>query len=182
MANNIKKYILTSLTLGLISAGGALLIAGTNMITRDTIAKNEENKINNGILNLYKDYPNPSISNDTDLSNEDYQYVNHIYYVNNNNGSNSYEPIGYAFRTSGSNMYGKISLIVGFNDTKTFIGVSIITNEQTYASTLVENYIDPLNSNDRSLEDVSCGATYGAKLVRDMVNEASEAIKKVEII
>ena len=45
MANNVKKYILTSLTLGLIAGSGALLISGTNMLTKNTIAQNEQNKI-----------------------------------------------------------------------------------------------------------------------------------------
>ena len=45
----------------------------------------------------------------------------------------------------------------------------------------MENYIDPLNKNPKDpkrLDDVSCGATYGAKLVRDMVTEAKEVVNK----
>ena len=178
MANNIKKYILTALTLGLIAASGALLIAATNKLTKDKIIQNEQNKINNGILSLYEDYPNPSIGNDTDLSNQDFKYINHIYYIYTSSDARV-DPAGYAFRTTGSNMYGKISLIIGYTYEKAFLGLSIITNEQTYASTLVDNYINPLNEGNRELEDVSCGATYGAKLVRDMVNEANEVIKMV---
>ena len=54
------------------------------------------------------------------------------------------------------------------------VGTYTIVNEQTYASTLVDNYLVPLNNGSRDLDDVTCGATYGAKLVRDMVNEAQE--------
>jgi len=73
-------------------------------------------------------------------------------------------------------MYGKISLIAGFDvATHNFMSLYLVSNEQTYASTLVDNYVTPLNSGDRDLEDVSCGATYGAKLIRDMVNEAKVA-------
>ena len=88
-----------------------------------------------------------------------------------------------AFRTTGSNSYGKISLLVGFNYYQipggevceyVFDSISVIVNEQTYASTLVDNYINPVNDNTRNYEDVSCGATYGAKLIRDMINEAKE--------
>ena len=39
--SNVKKYITTSLTLGLIAAAGALLIAGTNKITEEPIKKYE---------------------------------------------------------------------------------------------------------------------------------------------
>ena len=72
-------------------------------------------------------------------------------------------------------MYGKISLLIGFNLDNQFLSLSIITNEQTYASTLKDNYIDLLNKGERDLDDVSCGATYGAKLVRDMIKESNQA-------
>ena len=75
-------------------------------------------------------------------------------------------------------MYGKITLIVGMNSTYQFVKLSVVVNEQTYASTLVDNYINPLNDGSGNIDDVSCGATYGAKLVRDMVNEATDAASK----
>ena len=170
---NVKHYILTSITLGAIAAASALLIGGTNMITRDKIAKNEENKILSGITAIFGD--TAVISNDQDINNEAYKYVEHVYEI-----SLMDQESGYAFRTTGSNMYGKISLIVGFNLNNDFIRLTIVTDEQTYNTTLEENYIDPLNNNQRDLDDVTCGATYGAKLVRDMVNEAQKAsVEKV---
>ena len=85
--------------------------------------------------------------------------------------------IGWAVRTTGSNMYGKISMLVGFDySSKLFKGIYLITNEQTYATTLVENYVSPLNSGDRQLDDVKCGATYGATLINEMVTNAQEYI------
>ena len=179
MSNNIKKYLLTSLTLGLIAGSGALLIAGTNMLTKDAIAKNEQKKIVNGLSSIFG-YANLQINNEAAISESTYQYVEYVYYVSGANSGSTYD--GFAFRTTGSNMYGKISLIIGFDIAKQYLGLSIITNEQTYASTLVDNYINPLNNNERALEDVSCGATYGAKLVRDRVNEAKEAANKATII
>ena len=77
-------------------------------------------------------------------------------------------------------MYGKISLIIGFEaKNHTFIGLYTVVNEQTYASTLEDNYLIPVNNDEREYSDVSCGATYGAKLVRDMVDEASSAVKEI---
>ena len=163
-----KHYILTSLTLGLIAAGSALLIGGSNMLTRDKIAQNEIDNVNKGIANIFGE--SAKISDESEIVSEDYSYVKYVYEV-----SSSDKNAGYAFRTTGSNMYGKISLLVGFSLESDFLSLSIITNEQTYAQTLVENYIEPLNKSERDLDDVSCGATYGAKLVRDMVNEAKKA-------
>ena len=167
---NVKKYLLTAVTLGAIAMASGLLIGATNLITKDRIAQNEKNKINNGIVEIFGNNASVKEQNKVD---GDYEYVVERYAVQENNVIS-----GYAFRTTGSNMYGKISLIIGFtSDQYIFKGLSIIANEQTYASTLVENYINPLNGGIQDVADVSCGATYGAKLVRDMVNEAQEAAK-----
>ena len=86
-----------------------------------------------------------------------------------------------AYKTEGYNAYGKVSLLVGFTDTEdgyVFAGLSVVSNEQSYASTLTAQYLEPLNEGTRDLDDVSCGATYGAKLVRDMIKEATEVANK----
>ena len=163
---NAKKYILTGVILGSISAVAAGLIALTNFITEKKIAQNEVNKLNSGIKEIFGE--DSSVSEETSV--EGYKYTTTFYVVNNSNN----EFLGYAFKSEGSNDYGKISLISGFSaSSKGFMSLYLITNEQTYASTLNEKYIAPVNSNERDLEDVSCGATYGAKLIRDMVSEAN---------
>ena len=167
MANK-KHYILTSITLGAIAATSALLIGGANMLTRNKIAENELNRIYNGIAEIFGD--SAAISSETSIEKDTYKYVEYVYEIKVNDNES-----GYAFRTTGSNMYGKISLIVGFNLNNEFIKMSVITDEQTYKSTLENKYISKVNDSSRDVEDVSCGATYGAKLVRDMINEAKQA-------
>ena len=163
-----KHYILTSITLGAIAASSALLIGASNMLTKDKIAQNEQNKIHSGIASIFGD--SAEILKENNIENDSYKYVNYFYQI-----SNGEKEVGFAYRTTGSNMYGKISLLIGYNLENEFVSLSIITNEQTYASTLKDNYIDLLNKGERELDDVSCGATYGAKLVRDMVKEAKQA-------
>ena len=164
MANNAKHYIITSISLGLIAAASAGLIGVVNLITREQIKKNEEKKFNAGITAIFGENKTTSL-----FLNVNSGTVSSCYFVSNEDQST----VGWAVRTDGSNMYGKISMLVGFEyDHKDFIGIYVITNEQSYASTLVENYIDPLNGKEIQIDDVSCGATYGAKLVRDMINEA----------
>lgn len=166
---NTKKYVITSITLGIIAAASAGLIGVTNLVTRSQIKKNEENKIKAGIAAIFGE--NPEVLRNYEVSG--YKYTNYAYQVK----SDTYS---YAFRTTGSNMYGKISLLVGFTRTNepsyVFVGLYIITDEQTYASTLEENYIDPLNKDPNKLDDVSCGATYGATLVKNMVTEAQQVV------
>ena len=165
---NAKKYILTGVTLGSIAAVAAGLIAVTNLITAKKIKQNELDKVNAGIAEIYG--VDSKIKSEEDLTS--YQYAVHYYAIENSQS----EFLGYAVKTSGSNMYGKISLIAGFDaSTHSFMSLYMVSNEQTYASTLIDNYVTPLNNHERDLDDVSCGATYGAKLVRDMVNEAKVA-------
>ena len=170
-----KHYIITSVILGSIAAVSGALIGLTNLVTKAKIEQNEKDKIRTGFSEIYG---KSSLKYEEKALIGEYQYVQYAYEVKDEND----EDIGYAFRTTGSNMYGKISLIVGFvegePDPYVLRGISIITNEQTYATTLVENYVDPLNKGDIDIDDVKCDATYGAKLVRSMINEASEASKE----
>ena len=177
MSSNIKKYIMTSIVLGSIAAASGILIGATNLITKERIAQNEKDKVQQGIASIFKqnsiNYEEYSLE-EAGLSG-DYKYVTTLYTVKDNDGND----LGLVFKTSGSNMYGKISLIAGYDkESQAFLNLSLIVNEQTYATTLVDNYINPLNDGTRDLDDVTCGATYGAKLVRDMVNEAGKAAEE----
>ena len=170
---NTKHYVITAITLGLIGATSAGLIGLTNAITKDKIKQNEANNIQQGITEIFGQ--NSVILNENTIDGE--KYTTLVYIVK----MDGVEENQYAFRTDGSNMYGKISLLVGFNNLNQFKGMSIITNEQTYASTLVENYVNPVKSGDREIEDVKCGATYGATLIRDMISDAKSVVQKLNV-
>ena len=173
MDSQKKHYLVTSITLGLIAASSAAIIGLTNMITRDRIAQNEQNKINAGISEIFGE--NAKKSGEENYLKGEYKYIEYYYKVNEGDTQ-----VGYAFKTSGSNMYGKIALMVGFYyATEAFKSLSIVVNEQTYATTLVDNYITPVNAGERQVEDVNCGATYGARLVRDMVDECYVALGEI---
>lgn len=161
----VKHYVIVSITLGAIAAASAALIGVTNLVTREKIAENERKAIAKGLNYIFDG--EVEVQEQSDLSG--YEYVTHYYSLGDDK---------YAFRTDGSNMYGKVSLIIGFNNEE-FVKLYVIKNEQTYASTLVDNYINPLNDDKREYDDVNCGATYGATLVRDMIDDASKAVKKI---
>lgn len=175
MANDMKKYLITAVTLGLIAAGGALLIAGTNLITRDQIEINRQNKINEGLAGIFDvDVKALNTKTATLPDGVEFKYVLNSYYeVKDTNDA----PLGYAFTTEGSNSYGKISLIIGFDQNYIYKKLSVVENGQSFATTLNKNYLNPLIKEDKTIDDVdvSCGATYGATLVREMVIKATEA-------
>ena len=171
MPNDKKKYLITAVTLGLIAAGGALLIAGTNMLTRDFIKANEAKAINNGLAAIYE--TNSLKTSEVTLDKE-FEYVISTYYEVKDEAD---APLGYAFKTEGSNAYGKISLIVGFTTNYVYKGVAVVENGQSFASTLNKKYLNQLVKDHKSVDevDVSCGATYGAKLAKSMINSATSA-------
>ena len=168
MANK-KHYILTSITLGAVAAVAAGIIGLTNLVTKDRIAENEQKRILNGIAEIFGE--NAEIVEEFTIKNQG--YVVYGYQVKNDES----ELDKYALRTTGSNTYGKISLLIGVSEQESdphdfaFNGLSIIVNEQTYASTLEDEYLDKVNEGG-DINDVNCGATYGAKLVREMINQS----------
>ena len=179
---NIKKYILTGVILGSIAAVAAGLIAATNLITKDRIQQNEIDKLNKGLVEIF-DNENASILNDENITetyvDSDSKFkvsMSHFYKVEDRENKDF---LGYAVRCDGSNDYGKIALIAGFEPNElNFKTIYLITNEQSYASTLVNKYINPVkNGGDyESDEAVHCGATYGATLVRAMIRGATQLV------
>ena len=167
--SNMKKYILTAVTLGSIGAVSALLIGLTNLATRGQIAANAENKIKKGLTEIYRD---ATFSDKVDIDGDD-KYLDCYYTAIKDEAT-----IGYVFQTTGSNMYGKISMLVGVSKEFEANRIFFIVDEQTYATTLEDNYITPFNNGNHDLDDVICGATYGAKLVKEMAEEATSWAEK----
>ena len=171
---NVKKYILTAITLGAIAMCAGALIGATDLITRDKIAENEVKKINASFAEIYGE--GVSSKEDENFEHNNYTYLKAKYTIYDAGGTE----VGSAFRTLGSNSYGKISLIVGFASDNAYKGFSVVINEQSFATTLEENYLTPISKGKKGIEDVSCGATYGATLVKNMVNEAKSAVSPSE--
>ena len=180
-----KQYIITAVTLGLIGAVSAGLIGVINLITRDQIAQNEIDRVNKGIKEIYG--KSALISKENDISNMDFSealegFKSQFKVSFSKSFEVSVDEVlsGYAVRATGSNSYGKVSLIVGVDlSTYKFKGLYEIVNEQTYASTLEDKYLYPVNEGEREIDDVQCGATYGAKLVREMILKSELVIKAI---
>ena len=174
--SNVKKYVLTSVILGTIAMCAAGLIGVTNLITRKPIAENEQKKVASGLAVIYH-VDEAIIKEEKEYSKEEksaqkLDYVEHSYTI----ADAADTELGFAFRTSGYNDYGKITLIVGFDMTGARLGISVITNEQSFAAKLRKGYINPLQDKKIDYTDIECGATYGAKLIRDMIDDASKAV------
>ena len=117
-----KRYIITSITLGAIAAASAALIGVTNLVTREQIKKNEKNKIQAGIAEIF----GKTATISSEFAVKEYKYTSYAYEVSSEQSNDDV-----ALRTTGSNMYGKISLtlfkvsivILGCG----FLGLSVIS-------------------------------------------------------
>ena len=170
MAKNVKHYILTGVILGAIAAFSGAFIGLANFLTRDQIAKNAVIKTQKGLKEIYGD--NMTFSDAIEVKNNKYVQCYYLASLKEN-------VKGYVFQTSGNNDYGKITMLVGISSSFEIGKIYMITNEQTYAQTLTDNFINPYNNQEKQMNDVDvvCGATYGAKLIKNMAEEAQNWAK-----
>lgn len=167
MKENTKKYVQVASTLGIIGGVAALLIGLTNFLTVDTIKKNEQKKVETGLSSVYKEA--------TKFEEGDKPFEGTQYLVSYWKAYKDETELGYVYKTSGKNSYGTVSMLIGVYGAGSLGTISLLTNTETYAGTLEDNYVTPYNSGDTkdtAIDDVHCGATYGAKLIQAMAKEA----------
>ena len=175
----MNKYLKVSLTLAAIASGSALLIGLVNLATVNAIKENGAKKINDGIARLCPkwqdfgtfDFVTPDDENyDAKYDAEKYPHLKTVYTVHW--VENEQSAIRYVYNTTGKNAYGQVDLLLSINEGKVE-KMFVVTNTESYGPTLEDNYINKYNNGYLSdLADVKCGATYGAKLVKEECDEA----------
>lgn len=171
--------------LGLISLICALIIAGMNLLTSGIIEENSKQTELETITTIFSDY---SDENSKEIEVDSTAITKLVKAYNSSN-----ELLGYLYTVTGSNAYGDITLMVAINDEKV-IQVEFLENTQSFASTVVAHVqssypcsasntiyigiqpdevltVGALSKDDVANIDVSCGATYGATLVKTLVLE-----------
>ena len=183
----MKKNLLIASILGSICLICALLIALIDIATKNKIEQNTRETELATIKEIFADYDD---ANSKELeANGSINKKIKAYDKNNNE-------LGYLYNVSGKNAYGSISLMIAVVDDKLY-QVEILENTQSFASTVYSYFkttypsstdtavhvgayssndvvIGSLTASDVENIDVSCGATYGAKLIRDLVLIALE--------
>lgn len=173
MNATLKKYFTVSLTLGLIAGCSALLIGLTNLVTADRIAYNKNKAEIEGLKQVFED-ETLNITADESFDSTSYEFVLKKWNVTTAED----QFFGTIYKTSGKNDYGLITLLLGFTSDNTFSNMVVLENTETYGSTLQENYIDKVNNGEIDYTEVTCGATYGAKTIQSMIDEAKEDLQK----
>lgn len=187
----MKKNLLISSILGGISLVCALLIASFNMITSGIIEENTKKTELATCQAIYTDY---DADKSEEVSVESDVIVKKVL-AKDTNGNE----LGYLYTVTGKNSYGAITLMVAIKDNKV-LQVEFLENGQSYASTVVshlkENYpsskdeviypfikpeatpeVGALDSTQVEGIDTKCGATFGANLVKELINVALDDAK-----
>lgn len=178
-----KKFIRTALVLGLISGISAGLVGVVYAITAPKIAENDATNKTGGMVQIYGGSATDYIEDEnvkTYIDNGLLSYVTGVYTFNGEGENNGKKVIA----GEGSNSYGEISLMIGVSSDGNELGqLVIVKNTESYKSTLENNYINLYqNASDSAsrktaLDNISCGATFGATLIRNIVNEGINAIQ-----
>jgi len=183
----MKKNLLIASILGSICLVCALLIALIDIATKNKIEQNTRETELATIKEIFADYD----ENNSDVL-ETSGSINKKILAKDSAGN----VLGYLYNVSGKNAYGSISLMVAIKDDEV-IQVEILENTQSFASTVYSYFkntypsspdtavhvgaysstdvtVGNLTTGEIENIDVSCGATYGAKLIRDLVLVALE--------
>ncbi len=180
----MKKYIVTALVLTLIAGVCAALIASINLLTAPMIEKNNAEKKAALCQEIFEAF---DLAKSIVLEKDQYAsaYIQEVIEVNDANDT----PLGYLFTLSGSNAYGKIELLVGIDLEIRLAGVRFITNGQSFsnetATHLNTQYKDDMTIEDilaidLTNSDVTAGATYASKLIRELVTTAFDVALDLE--
>ncbi|MCI2111697.1 MAG: hypothetical protein LKK13_05110 [Bacilli bacterium] len=174
MSPSARKYLRVGAILCAIGASSAALITCVNVFTAPAIAAHEAEKKEAGLKVVYE----ATDHYDADVA-VDGEYVsayNVCYDADNNE-------LGYVFTASGSSGVVKTTkILVGVSGeaVSPVLGkVYFIANGATgaYGIKVENNYVDPYNGDpsEATLDNVTCGATVAATLIRSMVKEAESS-------
>ena len=182
------KYFKISAVLAAIALVCSVIIASINLLTSPVIARNEKQTELQTIQKIFTDYDEDKSSTVLDVN----ESITKKILAADKDG----KALGNVYIVTGKNSYGKITLMVAIKD-GSLLQVEFITNEQSYSSTVDAHLSANYPSSDKSSiqigfapkasdkvgtlteenvenVDVKCGATFGAKLVKELIQKAFE--------
>ena len=190
------KYVKIASVLGAISLFCALIISLFNLLTSPIIKDNNKAKEEETYKELYSEYDSKNSKEIEDLKgvSSDIIKIMEIHDSNDN-------ILGFVYTVEGKNAYGGISLMVAIEEGPVCKQVAFLSNTESFRDK-VENHVknnypqsesdsitispygeekieevSALSQDDVSSIDVKCGATYGATLVKKLVQSALDDAK-----
>lgn len=146
-----------------------LAIAGGDLLTRDRIAKNKADKEMAGLRSIFGE--GALIGESVTIEDADFPTLKKYWPVT------MAEDSGRIYSASDTNAYGDISLLIGVYSDLSLGEIAVLENTESYAGALNDDYFEPYASaedKDAAADNVKCGATFGAKMARNMMRSAQE--------
>ena len=162
----MKQYLKVALVLMLITSICAVLIALLNTVTAPVIEKNAYEKEQSTLSVMYDNAVFEEIEFNKDSKEIEKKFIAKDKDTNN--------VLGYVYIVSGKNAYGMIRLMVRLENEKA-TKVEVMDNTESFKKKVNDFINGSVKTNDLTIDDVSaldvkCGATYGAKLVQELLN------------
>lgn len=166
MKFDIKKILRIAFTLMLVAGiSGVLIVLLNNYVTADIIAQNEVDKENKALSEIYSDSEYEVIGENVSDT-----------ILKVTKATKDSNLAGYIYKVTGKNSYGSITIMLGINNgvvTKLILTENTESFKTTVDDYVVEKYPDnQVSSSNIDDIDTKCGATYGAKLVKSLVQAA----------
>ena len=188
----MKNYLKIASVLSLIALVCALIIASVYLLTQPMI---KANQINAELETRQAIFPAYDLEKSVELEVDDPAILSKIL-AKDSAGTE----LGYLYTVSQTNSYGNITLMVAIDNNGNVLQVEILRNEQSFGSTVAqhvkENYpsskdnviyigikpeevtpVGALSEADVDNIDTSCGATYGANSVKELIKIALQDAK-----
>lgn len=187
---DVKHYFLVGGILCAIGGLSALLIGLTNMLTSGPIQKHEKEKEELALKEVFIDeegnlpvdlVAGEKMSIDESAGSKFDRLLCYWNPKSSQEDASTDKKYGYVFKAEGAdkNNYGTITLLVAINNDYSIGKISIIKNTESYANTVQKDYVNPYNKGDITLNDTTCGATFGATVIKEMATSASIYAKEV---
>lgn len=183
MNAEVKKALKIGLILASIGGVSALVVSSVNLFTSPLVLKNKTEKEAKARAKIFPEADAAAVESAVavDLTEEKYGTLKRYWPIPLDEGE------ARIYSCSGKNGYGAVSLLIGVYPDFSLGRMSIIENTETYGPTLNQNYIAPYQyyedgaSRQAALDDVTCGATFGAKLIKSMVEQAVSHFKEAAL-
>lgn len=174
--HKLKEIILPALSLFLVCLCAATALALTNAITKSAIAKQDQKKLNDTMINVIEadSYQAATLSH----NGADYTYYTAL--------SEQQETLGYIFSTAAVGYNGDVSVMVGVNPDGTVKSVQILDasgetpglGQRVSQSAFLEQFSGKAAPFDTQVDTIS-GATYSSRAVISAVDTACELYAKL---
>ena len=173
--NGPLKWLKVGGILCAIAGASALLLTGLNLVTSPVIQGHLDEKQNAGYKQVFSDWA----ANGDAVAIED--NANLAEYRIAYSDAAKTQQIGYIYTTKSIAVksYGNIKALIGISgemDSPVLGKVYLLEDSLSYKTTFENGYVEPFNKNpsDTTLNNVKCGATFGAEALQGMINSARD--------